>query len=109
MFYHKSGRYHSHYGNNKTPAPNVWALANTEKFSVVKNTFLEFVGTCYCKWFCHFVCATFVDLALQLLMNDKHKHFLQVTCSKMRETPYQLTHAIHSQLKLLPLTPDWRI
>ena len=36
-----------HYGENKAAVPKVWALAEKEKFAVVKEAFLAFLSTCY--------------------------------------------------------------
>ena len=76
-----------HYGNNKAAVPKVWALADVEKFSVIKNLFLEFLSTCYYKGLGQLVCVTYIDCHLQPLMNNMHKLFWQVTYFKMNVTP----------------------
>ena len=41
-----------HHGENKAAIPKVWALAEKEKFKVVKEAFIAFLSTCYSKCFC---------------------------------------------------------
>ena len=36
-----------HYGENKATVPKVWALAEKDKFAVVKEAFLSFLLTCH--------------------------------------------------------------
>ena len=36
-----------HHGENKAAIPKVWALAEKEKFKVVKEAFIAFLSTCY--------------------------------------------------------------
>ena len=99
------------YGNNKAAVPKVWALADVEKFSVVKNLFLDFLSTCYCKGLGQLFRVTYIDCHLQPLMKDMHELFWQVTYLKMNVTPCQMTYPMCSQLKVLPLPlpPNQRI
>ena len=62
---------------------------DVEKFSVVKNTFLDFLNTCYCKGLGCFIWVIGVDSALQLLMNNKHELFLRVTWSKIEQPSFK--------------------
>lgn len=76
-----------HYSNNKAAIPKVWALADIEKFSIIKNVFLEFLSTCYGKGLGQLIHVTSIDCHLQLPMNDRHKLFQQVTYLKIKVTP----------------------
>ena len=40
-----------HHGENKAAIPKVWPLAEKQKFAVVKEAFISFLGTCYCTFF----------------------------------------------------------
>ena len=40
-----------HHGENKAAIPKVWALAEKEKFKVVKEAFIAFLSTCYSESF----------------------------------------------------------
>ena len=102
-----------HYGNNKAAVPKVWALADVEKFSVVKNAFLEFLSTCYCKGLGQLIRVTTIDCPLQPPMNDAHELFRRVTYLKINVTLCRTTYPMHSRLKVLrlplPLPPNRRI
>lgn len=45
-----------HHGENKAAIPKVWALAEKDKFKVVKEAFIAFLSTCYSK--CHHLILT---------------------------------------------------
>ena len=39
-----------HHGVNKAPSPQVWPLADKAKFTLVRDSFIEFLNTCYCRF-----------------------------------------------------------